>query len=144
MRIVPFPIRGLCCGLLLAGGAALAGSPDTLTPGISDTYLIPQGMQRFVLEIDAAGQLRLEGRTLAAASSGMFRLQARLLDPDGRLVADTDNAYGVFRLQAPVVPGRYRLEVDGQVNGSRRQLETSRYSILTVLDRARRQNDEPR
>lgn len=127
-------VSSLVCGLLLASVMALADSPDVLTPGISDTYLIPQGVQRFELRIDTPGRLRLEGRAWETSARDQIRLWARLLDAAGREVASaSQHHYGPFELRTRVTPGRYVVEVEGHNFGTRGKVEMSRYSIWTSL-----------
>lgn len=119
-------------GLFSAATFAVTGSqpsePMMLEAGVSDSQLISQVPKRYSLQVKQATTLQLSSEHLASDSSENVRIQGRLYDDAGNLIAQATDPRGHFLITERVSPGTYILEVSGDAMGSPNEV-SNRYNL---------------
>ncbi|WFF42463.1 hypothetical protein EVC62_13635 [Salinicola endophyticus] len=92
--------------------------PSSFDEIVSDIKVLQQG-EVLTFDVAQAGTVSVTSSTFPG-HEGSFRLQAKVLDADGRTVASDEGslADGNFDIETVLQPGRYRVWVKGQRFGS--------------------------
>lgn len=117
--------------------AALNTRSDLITQqphSISGTHYVAQGApHHFNFRVENDGQVHLASHQLAGAHNVAYRLNAKVLDQQGHVVASSaSDAQGNFNIDSAMSAGQYMLVVDGKTTQSRSSSDSS-YEILTSL-----------
>ncbi|OLO04331.1 hypothetical protein [Salinicola socius] len=92
--------------------------PDAFDEIVADIMIRQQG-EVLSFDVAEAGTVSIESSTFPG-NEGTYRLQAKVLDANGRTVASDEGslANGNFDIESVLQPGRYRVWVKGQRFGS--------------------------
>ncbi|MGK0547788.1 hypothetical protein ACSEE7_20040 [Halomonas cupida] len=125
-------IAATMLGLFSTASFAVTGSqpaePIVLEAGVSDSQLISQEPRRYKIQVSQSATLELSSEHQASDSSENVRIQGRLYDAEGNLVAQDSDLRGHFLISEQVAPGTYILEVSGNAMGSPDEV-ANRYNL---------------